>query len=79
MILRMNPKRCYSNLLISLIPYSQKYWRSLNSAVWPQTDHTKILEFKFGGGISGPFIKERCRLSLEVLDNKAMSLQIYKK
>ena len=29
----------------------------LNLAVWPQTDRKKILaEFKFGGGVSGPFI-----------------------
>ena len=26
------------------------------------------MEFKFGGGASGLFIKERCRLSLEVLE-----------
>ena len=25
-------------------------------------------EFKFGGGVSGPFIKERCRFLLEVLE-----------
>ena len=29
----------------------------------------KILaEFKLGGGVSGPFIKECCHLSLEVLE-----------
>ena len=27
-----------------------------------------MAEFKFGGGASGPFIKERCCLSLEVLE-----------
>ena len=33
------------------IPYSWKYWRSLNLAVWPKTKHKKILtEFQFGGG-----------------------------
>ena len=42
------------------ILYSRKHWPSLNLAVWP---HKK--KIKFGGGISGPFIKERCRLSLE--------------
>ena len=43
--------------------------RSLNLAVWPQTDRKKIrVEFKFGGDISGPFIRERYRLSLEVLE-----------
>ena len=48
--------------------YSWKYWRSINLAVWPKTDHKNILvEFKFGGGVSGPFIKERCCLSLEAL------------
>ena len=53
----------------SKLPYSWKYWPSLNSAVWPQTDCKKTLvEFKFGGGISDPFIKERCHLSLEVLE-----------
>ena len=36
--------------------------------VWPQTDHKKKIKIKFGGGISGPFIKECCRLSLEVLE-----------
>ena len=25
-------------------------------------------EFKFGGGVSGPFIKEHCRFLLEVLE-----------
>ena len=58
------------------VPYSRKYLWSLNLAVWPQTDHEKILaEFKFDGSVSGPFIKERCRLSLEVLEQ---SVQIYK-
>ena len=48
---------------------NQKYWLSLSLAVWPQTNCTKILvEFKFDGGISGRFIKELCRLSLEVLE-----------
>ena len=52
-----------------IIPYSRKYWWSLNLVVWPQTNRKKILaEFKFGSGVSGPFIKERCRLSLEVLE-----------
>ena len=49
------------------IPYSWKYWRSLNLAVWPQTKGKKILaEFKFGGGalqritnIAHAFIRER--------------------
>ena len=51
------------------IPYSQKYWQSLNLAVLPETDRKKILaEFKFGSGVSGPFIKEHCCLSLEVLE-----------
>ena len=37
--------------------------------VWPQINFKKILaEFKFGGGISSPFIKEHCRLLLEVLE-----------
>ena len=37
--------------------------------VWPQTNHKRILaEFKFGRGVSGPFIKERCRLSVEALE-----------
>ena len=52
---------------------------SLNLAVWP---HKKILvEFRIGGGGSVPFIKERCRLLLEVhlYLNKAMSFQICKK
>ena len=31
------------------LPYSQKYWWSLNLVVWPQTKRKKILaEFKFG-------------------------------
>ena len=35
----------------------------------PKPTIKKILvEFKFGGGVSGPLIKERCRLSLEVLE-----------
>ena len=25
------------------IPHSRKYWQSLNLAVWPQTDHKKIM------------------------------------
>ena len=30
------------------LPYSRKYWQSLNLAVWPQTKRKKILaEFKF--------------------------------
>ena len=38
-------------------------------AVRPQTEGKKILaEFKFGSGVSGPFIKEHCCLSLEVLE-----------
>ena len=38
-------------------------------AVRPQSDCKKILaEFKFGGGVSGPFIKEHCHLLLEVLE-----------
>ena len=50
------------------IQYSQKYWRSLNSALWPHTNREQILaEFKFGGGGSGPLTKERCHLLLEVL------------
>ena len=37
--------------------------------VWPQTNHKKVMaEFKFGGGVSGLFVKERCRLSVEVLE-----------
>ena len=37
--------------------------------VRPQSDCKKILaEFKFGGGVSGPFIKEHCCLLLEVLE-----------
>ena len=37
----------------NVVPYSQKYWRSLNLAVWLQTGHSKILvEFKFGDGPS---------------------------
>ena len=53
------------------LPYSQKYWRSLKLVVWPQTDHKNIwAEFKFGSGISGPFIKEFCRLSFEVLEQR---------
>ena len=67
---------CYAKCTI---PYSRKYWQSLSLAVWPQTDYIKMsAEFKFGGGISGPFIKESCRLLLRHL-NKPMSLQIYKK
>ena len=50
--------------MLNALPYSRKYWQSLSLAVWPQTDYTKMLaEFKFGGGISGRFIKEQCRLS----------------
>ena len=65
--------------MLNALPYNWKYWQSLNLAVWPQTDHTKMLaEFKFGGGISGPFIKESCRLLLRHF-NKPMSLQIHKK
>ena len=42
---------------------------ALNLAVWPQTNCQKILaEFKFGSGVSGPFIKQRCHLSLEALE-----------
>ena len=38
-------------------------------AVWPQTDCKKILvEFKFGIDVLCPFIKERCHLLLEVLE-----------
>ena len=38
--------------------------------VWSQTNGKKqiLVEFKFGSGISGLFIKEHCRLSLEVLE-----------
>ena len=37
----------------NVIPYSQKYWQSLNLAGWLQTRHSKILtEFKLGGGPS---------------------------
>ena len=38
--------------------------------VWPQTDRKKILaEFKFGSGVvSGLFITEQRRLSLEALE-----------
>ena len=43
------------------ILYSWKYWPSLNLAVWPQTNPKK--KIKFGGGISGLFIKESCHLS----------------
>ena len=54
---------------IAILLYSQKYWWSLSLAVWPQTDRKNILaEFKFGGGVAGPFIKECCCLSLEVLE-----------
>ena len=54
-------KRCYSNLLISLIQYRQKYWWSLNSPVWPQTDCTQILaEFKFVH-LSGSVVISRLR------------------
>ena len=32
------------------IPYSRKYWRSINLAVWPPRRYVVILaEFKFGG------------------------------
>ena len=35
----------------------------------PNRDRKVILaELKFGGGPSGPFIKERCRLLLEILE-----------
>ena len=35
------------------IPYSWKYWWSLNLAVWPKTKRKKILtEYKCGGGVS---------------------------
>ena len=27
-----------------------------------------LVEFKFGGGASGPFIKEHCHLSVELLE-----------
>ena len=34
------------------LPYSRKYWRSLNLAVWPQTMFfTLYLDFKFGGRV----------------------------
>ena len=53
------------------IPYSQKYWQSLNLAVFPETDRRKILAgFKFGSGVSGPFIKGHCCLSLEGLESR---------
>ena len=42
------------------ILYSRKYWQPLNLVARPQTDW-KIYS-KFGGGVSGPFIKERCCL-----------------
>ena len=36
-----------------VLPYNRKYWRSLNLAVWPQTERKNILaEFKFSGGAS---------------------------
>ena len=42
--------------------------------VWPQTDCKKILaEFKFGGGASGPLIKEHVAVSHLRYLNKAMS------
>ena len=46
------------------ILYSRKYWPCLNLAVWSQTNPKKK-KIIFGGGISGPFIKECCRLSPE--------------
>ena len=52
-----------------MVPYNQKYLWFLNLVVCPQTDRIKILvEFKFGDGASGSFIKEHCRLLLEVLE-----------
>ena len=43
---------------------------------WPQTDCKKILkEFKFDGSVSGLFIEEHCRLSLEVLEHELADLQ----
>ena len=29
--------------MLNALPYNWKYWQSLNLAVWPQTDHTKML------------------------------------
>ena len=53
----------------SQIPYSRKFIGGSYLAVWPQSDCKKILaEFKFGGGVSGLFIKEHCCLLLEVLE-----------
>ena len=41
------------------IPYNGKYWQSLHLVIWPQSDGKKFLaKFKFGGGTSGPFIKD---------------------
>ena len=55
-------------LVKGYIPYSWKYWQSLNLVVCPQTD-------KFGSGVSSPFIKERCRLPLEALEESHELLQ----
>ena len=46
--------------------------RNVEDLIWqfgPKLTIKKILaEFKFGGGASGPFFKEHCHLSLEILE-----------
>ena len=48
---------CYVE--IQYIPYNQKFWRSLNLAVWPQTKRKKVLaKFKLGGGASAVYYQK---------------------
>ena len=59
-----------SNFQLSLFLMSTKsYLKFRTIRVTPQkwVGFGKPL-FKFGDGVSGPFIKERCRLSLELLE-----------
>ena len=60
---------CYNMLINALYRIARNIGGFLNSVVWPQADCKKFLvEFQFGSGISSSFIKERYRLSLEVLE-----------
>ena len=57
------------------IPYSWKYWRSLNLAVWPQTNHKKYWQ-----NLNLVMASQVCLSKSIVIShlrylNKAMSLQ----
>ena len=40
-IRKLKDPRKFSAIQYIFMPYSWKYWRSLNLAVWPQTEHKK--------------------------------------